>query len=179
MSTLDHQTRSEIARASNRRGKEAEQAVARWLREHGWPDAQRTVRTGWRAGDHQSRDRGDIDGTPRLAWQVKTSASDFTDTGVRNVLAATTEQAVAAGADYGIAVERRVGKTSPGRWHAWMTAGDLHNLTQTARKPDMLTTTEPRLDVPVRLLLEDLAPLLYAAGYGTPATTEADREPQL
>ncbi|OXM69657.1 hypothetical protein [Amycolatopsis vastitatis] len=166
MTSLDRRTRAEIGRSSNRRGKEAEQAVARWLREHGWPDAQRTVRTGWRVGDRQSRDRGDIDGTPRLAWQVKTSSADFTDNQVGNVLAAAADQAVASGADYGIAVERRAGKSDPGAWFAWLTAGDLHQLAETARNPDVLTVAGPRLEVPVRLLLRDLAPLLHAAGYG-------------
>ncbi|WP_103339896.1 hypothetical protein [Amycolatopsis sp. CA-126428] len=167
MTSLDRQTRADIGRASNRRGKTAEQAVARWLREHGWPDAQRTVRTGWRVGDRQSRDRGDIDGTPRIAWQVKTSSSDFTDNQVGKVLAAAADQAVASGADYGIAVERRAGKSDPGHWLAWLTAGDLHAIIETARDPDVLAVAEPRLEVPVRLLLCDLAPLLHAAGYGS------------
>lgn len=167
MTTLDRQTRAEIGRASHRRGKEAEQALTRWLRTRGWPDAQRTVRTGWRVGDQRSADRGDIDGTPRLAWQVKTAAADFTDTAVLAVLAGTADQAVAAGADYGIVVQRRIGKTDPGRWHAWITAADLHSLIETAREPDRLPTVEPRLDAPVRMLLRDLVPLLHAAGYGT------------
>ncbi|WP_370944042.1 hypothetical protein AB5J62_33715 [Amycolatopsis sp. cg5] len=169
LSTVDRRTRAEIGRSSNRRGKEAEQALSRWLRENGWPDAQRTVRTGWRVGDRQSRDRGDIDGTPRLCWQVKTSAEDFTDNRVLKVLAATAEQATASGADYGIAVERRAGKTDPGRWLAWITAGDLYALAETARNPFVLAVAQPLLDVPVRLLLRDLVPLLHAAGYGSPA----------
>ncbi|QWF78734.1 hypothetical protein [Amycolatopsis sp. CA-230715] len=176
MSTLDRRTRAEIGRSSNRRGKEAEQAVARWLREHGWPDAQRTVRTGWKVGDHQSRDRGDIDGTRGLCWQVKTSRDDFTDTRVLAVLAATADQAVASGADYGIAIERRAGKTDPGRWWAWMTAGDLYALAETARNPFVLAVPQPVLDVPVRLLLRDLVPLLHAAGYGAPATNPTTNE---
>ncbi|GAA1962066.1 hypothetical protein [Amycolatopsis minnesotensis] len=176
MSTLDRQTRAEIGRSSNRRGKEAEQAVARWLREHGWPDAQRMVRTGWKVGDRRSRDHGDIDNTPRLAWQVKISPEDFTDSRVLVVLAATADQAVASGADYGIAIERRVGKTDPGRWWAWITAGDLYALAETARNPFVLAVPQPVLEMPVRLLLRDLVPLLHAAGYGIPATNPTTNE---
>lgn len=165
MTTLDGRTRAEIGRSSNRRGKEAEQAVARYLRENGWPDAQRMVRTGWKVGDRQSRDCGDLDGTPRLCWQVKTSAGDFTDNRVLAVLTATTEQTVASGADYGVTIERRAGKTDPGRWWAWLTARDLHSLMDSA-PATVLAAPEHRLDAPVRMLLRDLVPLLHAAGYG-------------
>ncbi|WP_158884068.1 hypothetical protein [Amycolatopsis anabasis] len=176
MTSLDRRTRADIGRAANNKGKEAERAVARYLREHGWPDAQRMVRTGWKTGDRASRDRGDIDGTPGLCWQVKTSAGDFTDHRVLDVLAETADQAVASGADYGIAVERRAGKTNPGRWWAWMPAGDLYNLVENARYPDVLTASGPDLNVPVRLLLRDVVTLLNAAGYGAPATTDTTPE---
>ena len=47
-----------------------------------------------------------------------------------------------------------------------MTAGHLHNLIETARAPHAVAIAETRLEVAVRLLLRDLAPLLHAAGYG-------------
>ena len=164
---LDRRTRREIGRAANRKGKDAEQAVARYLREHGWPDAQRTVRTGWKSGEHHSRDRGDIDGTPGICWQVKTSVDDFTDTRVLRVLAATADQAVASGADLGIVVQRRNGAADPGRWWTWTTAGDLLALAEAARNPDLLAVSEPHLNVPVRTMLADLVPLLHAARHTT------------
>ncbi len=172
MSTLDRRSRAEIGRSANRKGKDAEQAVARFLREHGWPDAQRTVRTGWKSGDTRSRDRGDVDGTPGICWQVKTSVEDFTDTRVLRVLAATADQAVASGADLGIVVQRRNGAADPGRWWTWTTAGDLLALADAARNPDVLTVPEPHLSFPVRLMLADLVPLLHAAGHTSAHHTE-------
>lgn len=172
MNTLDGRTRAEIGRSANRKGKDAEQAVARYLREHGWPGAQRMVRTGWKVGDQVSRDHGDITGTARLCWQVKTSASDFTDSRVLRVLAGTVDQAVAGGADYGIAIERRAGKTNPGRWFAWLSARDLAALLS----PAGATVAGRDETAPVRMLLEDLVPLLHAAGYGQPHSPQATAE---
>jgi hypothetical protein len=82
------------------------------------------------------------------------------------VLTAAADQAIASGTDYGIAIERRAGKSDPGHWLAWLTAGDLHDLIEAAPDPHVLTAAEPHLEVPVRLLLRDFAPLLHAAGYG-------------
>ena len=73
---------------------------------------------------------------------------------------------MAAGADYGILVQRRVGKSNPGAWWAWLPAGDLAGLIETARNPNAVQIPNARLAVPVRLELADLVPLLHAAGYG-------------
>ena len=64
-------TASARGRSNMSKGKAAERAVARWLRENGWPQADRAVRTGYRSSLRTSDDPGDIVGTPGLAWQVK------------------------------------------------------------------------------------------------------------
>lgn len=73
---------------------------------------------------------------------------------------------MAAGADYGVLVQRRDGKSDPGDWWAWLPAGDLAALIDAARTPDVLRAADPRHVMPVRLELADLLPLLRAAGYG-------------
>ncbi|WP_394360706.1 hypothetical protein [Amycolatopsis sp. SB7-3] len=84
------------------------------------------------------------------------------------ILGQTAEQAVTAGADYGVLVQRRDGKSDPGDWWVWLPAGDLAALIETARDPEIVQVTDPRHTMPVRLELADLLPLLHAAGYGEP-----------
>lgn len=85
---------------------------------------------------------------------------------ILTVLAETTKQAVAAGADYGILVQRRDGKSDPGSWWAWLTVGDLAWLIETSRNPDVLLPADQLWDKPARMELADLLPLLHRAGYG-------------
>ncbi|MFK0249254.1 hypothetical protein ACIQUM_31535 [Amycolatopsis azurea] len=84
------------------------------------------------------------------------------------ILGQTTGQAVAAGADYGVLVQRRDGKSDPGDWWVWLPAGDLAALIETSRDPEIVRVADPRHTMPVRLELADLLPLLHAAGYGEP-----------
>ncbi|MGW5741555.1 hypothetical protein [Amycolatopsis sp. NPDC003861] len=72
---------------------------------------------------------------------------------------------MSAGADFGIVVQRRDGKSDPGAWWAWLPAGDLAALIEFARDPDAVHAPDARHAVPVRLELADLVPLLHAAGY--------------
>jgi Holliday junction resolvase len=155
--------RSRIGRSNRNRGAKAERDVARWFRDNGWTNAERKSDNGWKTADRESADRGDIRGLDRLVIQVKYLA-DMTDLAVANAMAAAVEQAVAAGADYGILVQRRVGKASPGQWWAWMSAWDLHTLVAGRHWP-VPPSVEAR--VPVRMQLQHLVPLLHAAGYGT------------
>lgn len=90
-------------------------------------------------GDRHSRDRGDIDGTPGLCWQVKTSTDAFTHTAVLGVLSATADQAVASGADYGIAVQRRAGKRDPADGGPGRLRATLYTLVENVRSTDVPT----------------------------------------
>jgi Holliday junction resolvase-like predicted endonuclease len=169
MSNIDSRTRAQIGRTSRRKGIDAEQAVARYLAERGWPGAKRRVRTGWKVGDKVARDEGDIDGIDPLCCQVKTRSTELSDNGIRAVLAEAADQAVAAGADIPFVVERRAGKSDPGHWWAWLYVGDLYNLIESGRNPDVLTVTTPLITEPARLRLADLVTLLHRAGHGVAA----------
>lgn len=160
-------TRAAQRGARNRRnGAETERRVARWLRDHGWPNADRAVATGWRAGERHRDDTGDITGTPAIVWQIK-HTTHLTDTQLTRAMRDTEDQALAAGADHGILVQRRAGTTNPAEWFTWWTAADLIAavIPDTARPLRADLTT-----MPLRMTLTDIATILRTAGYGD--TTE-------
>src|SRR6476469_3650305 len=68
--------RSRLGAANRRRGAEAERKVAVWLRENGFPGAERAVRTAYTAGGRTAVDPGDITGLPAIVVQVKDDASN-------------------------------------------------------------------------------------------------------
>ncbi|MCP2261069.1 hypothetical protein LX15_004789 [Streptoalloteichus tenebrarius] len=152
MTTTDVSARG---RANRRRGADAERAVAAWLRGHGWPHAERAVRTGYRTATRTSADPGDITGTPGIVWQIK----DVARPDAARWLDETRQQRDAAGADHGILVIRRRGTTDVGRWWTLLTTSDLLRLVH-ATRPGLLSA-------PVMMELGDVAALLHAAGYGT------------
>lgn len=163
---LDQQSRRDLGRAANRKGKDTEQAVARYMRENGWPQAQRRVRAGWNNHGRRHADQGDLDGIHPLTNQTKASSTRLTNTGIREALAETADQAVHSGSDLGFLIERRDGKANPADWWFWIYLGDLHYLI--VRDRDTMIT-EPNLSLtPVRLLFGDAIPILHRAGYGNP-----------
>ncbi|MCP3799761.1 hypothetical protein NLX83_10875 [Allokutzneria sp. A3M-2-11 16] len=152
--------RSRLGAANRRRGAEAERKVAGWLRDHGFPGAERAVRTGFTTGGRTVADPGDITGTPALVWQVKDQAREAVEAWLDE-----TEQQRLGGpgtvpADLGLLVVRRRGKADVGRWWVWLPAAQLVALVADARTP--------AVSRPVRMELGDLVPLLRAAGYGEP-----------
>lgn len=102
--------------SSRRKGADAERAVVAYLRSHGWPHAERAVRTGYRTTAHTLPDPGDITGTPLVCWQVKYRQQEQITQWLDEVDA----QRQAAGADHGILVLRRPGHADPGRWWCWL-----------------------------------------------------------
>jgi hypothetical protein len=166
MGTLDRAARQTLGKAANAKGKDGELRVANFLRDNGWPQAQRRVKTGWSVTGRASADLGDIDGTPKIAWQVKAGETRDTALVIARLLLEATEQAVAAGADFGFAVVRRLGKADAGSWWAWCTANDLWALIELARDPENVLLAPEAESVPVRLELRDLVRLLRRAGYG-------------
>lgn len=152
-------TPAEIGRANVTRGKTAERAVVGYLREHGFPGAERTVRAGARNGQRVRADVGDIDGTPGLCVQVK-NTPQASDARIPEWLAQAEQQRVAAGADLGLLVVKRSGAGHPGRWWAHLPLPELVGLiAQTGCRPVPGT---------VRVELASLVELLRMAGYGTP-----------
>jgi hypothetical protein len=152
-------TASDIGRASRRKGVQAERELAKYLRTW-WPGAERSVATGWRTRGRSLADTGDIRGTPGLAWQLKYRAA-MSRAEIEVAMGDAETQAVAGGADYGFLVQRRPGKSDPGRWWAWLRVGDLCAL---ATQQDKVYA--PTVHAPVRVELADLVGLLRTASYG-------------
>jgi hypothetical protein len=171
---------AEIGKANLEKSKIAERAVVSYLRAHGWPGAERTVRTGYRVAGRASRDQGDVDGAPGLAWQVKTTTANA-EPMVRKWLAETEDQRAAAGADLGLLVVKRIGATDPGRWWSYLRLDALAQLLARITGPLPPAGPVARLAPlgpatvrlgpcanPVRLELAVVVDLLRHAGYGSP-----------
>lgn len=85
-------------------GTEAETAVVRYLRDNGWPHAERRALSG-------AKDLGDITGCPALVWEVKGGAA-AKSAGPKDVdrwLDETETERLNASADIGILVKARAG----------------------------------------------------------------------
>lgn len=151
--TIDH---ARQGAANRRKGVTTEQKLAKWLRDNGWPHAERTVATGYRTRDRDRPDLGDITGTPGLVWQAK----DVTKPQIETWLAETEQQRIAAAADYGLLVHRKRGVADVGKWWLYMTTATFTNVTigiHTIGFPYSL----------VRVRLDEFVPYLHKAGYGT------------
>lgn len=140
-------------------GKQTEQMVARWLRDHGYPHAERTVRTGYRTTARTLADAGDIDGCPGLCVQCKSlRPADRAERAVEGWLAETEAQRQQTGADLGLLIVRRWGTTDVGRWWAFL----------------RLDTLAPgHGGTPVRMEVRHAAAWLRVLGYGQPILQES------
>lgn len=160
-------TPAQIGAANRRRGAQVERAVVTWLRDHGWPHAERAVRTGYTTASRTSTDPGDITGTPGIVWQVTDRGDIDQDSVLARRLAETEAQRVAAEDDLGVLVVKRRGVADPGRWWVWLPLVALECLRNGDDRhcdPDAWTYLDR---TPVRLELRHLAQMLTAAGYGT------------
>jgi len=143
---------------SRRRGLTAERDLARWLRANGWPHAERSVVTGYRTGDRERRDGGDITGTPGIVWSQKDSA-------VERIAQWWTElEAMDGGRSVRLLVVKRRGHANPGLWWCWLTLAQIVDLLPTK---DQLSQLVPVHGL-TRTQLNVVAPLLHLAGYGEP-----------
>lgn len=158
--------------AERAKGVRAEQDLARYLRSW-WPSAERKADNGWRSGARESADHGDIRGTGPIVWQVK-HRKDFR---LDSFMSQTAEQATAAGADYGVLVQRRDRVGDPGQWWAWLTVVDVLLMGGVALVP--VAAGAAALRAPVRTELRHVVALLIAAGYATPAVVpESTADPR-
>lgn len=165
-------TASERGRSNRNRGAVAERQLVGWLRDNGFPGAERAVRTAYRTAGRALADPGDVTGTPGLVWQVKYTL-DFEEPAVlvRN-LAETEQQRATVDADFGILVQRRVGAKDPGRWWVWLKIADLYRIIRRAPKGELKEPGAFLGEPPVRMELAALVLLLRAADYGNPLTAE-------
>jgi hypothetical protein len=159
-------TASARGRANRNKGATAERDLVRWLRDHGWPGAERYVRTGYRTATRTSADPGDVTGTPGLAWQVKNRADFDKPSVLAACLAETEQQRAAENADFGLLVQRRPNYPIPADWWVWLGVLDLHRLLTPSHRNPLSAGANPH-GAPLRMSLGGLVPLLHAAGYGT------------
>jgi hypothetical protein len=104
------------------KGKNAERAVVAYLKPI-FPDARRTVRTGYRNAVTSADDEGDIDGTPGLCFQVKALGTELVSGKVLNALHA--DVRVQAGSRLPLILNKRNGRSDVGQWWVWLPVGDL------------------------------------------------------
>lgn len=159
--------RAARGRSASSRGKSYERQFAAWLREHGWPDADRAVVTGWKAAQRGQTDPGDIVGCPDLVWDVKSRSVALTPVETASMLAAVSVMREGEAARYGFLVER-VHRRPIGEWRAWSGVGQLAAL---------VTGDERWVPLPyaaTSILVRDLVALLHVRGFGQPNNPFAD-----
>ncbi len=150
-------------------GKDTEQRLARYLRGVGWPNAERTVRTGYRTAARTVQDAGDIDGTPGLCWQAKSlRPADRAEREVAGWLVDVEWQRARAGADIGLLLVRRWGTTDVGRWWCFLDAVDLVQATG-----GLVAALPADVVMPTRMELRHAVTLLHTLGYGDPVEAAA------
>ena len=144
-------------------GTAGESAVAKYLKAHGWPYAERRSLNG-------ALDRGDIAGTPGIVWEIKAGAAamNASDAQIDAWLRETETERLNDGADIGILVTKRrgVSGTRAGEWWAVLDGGvfgDLVYEPEPGAKPFSRT-----LGIPVRVHLANVVQLLRESGFGDP-----------
>lgn len=155
-------------------GTAAESAVVKVLAARNFPSAERSAL-------HGTLDRGDITGTPGLAWEVKGGkmAASASDTDIDNWMAELEREIANSGAQHGFLIVKRKGISEhrAALWHAYLTVQTLLELggcssTRASRRERIPTISNYRDirigDRPCRLILSDLCWLLADAGYGEP-----------
>lgn len=157
--------------ANARRGKTTEQAVALWLRGHGFPGAERIVRTGYRVAGREMPDGADIAVCPGVVSQVKSlRPANRAEREVDGWIVETEQQRQQAGAAVAVLVVRRDGTADVGEWWAWLPLRRLPGIQWDFVNPMTIPRVAARGTVPVRLAVADAFYLLRHVGYGDPIT---------
>jgi hypothetical protein len=113
---------------SRDKGLTAERHLANWLVAQGWPDARRSVATGWETKGRKQQDQGDIAGTPGLCFQLKNVARTPDEGSELKGWFADTE--AQAGPDrMPLLVVKRAGFSKPHDWWVWVRADWLVDIT--------------------------------------------------
>ena len=144
------ETASRRGRSNRNKGASFERKVSAWLREHGWPSAERGVRNGWRTQEHVSADPYDITGTPGVLWSLKDT--DVSEEQVHRWLGVVHDAAADQGL-VGVLVWKRKGSADIGRSWAYRIV-EMYGV-----------------EVAVRMHLCHLVDVLHAEGYGDKPVT--------
>lgn len=155
-------------------GKDTERRVARYLRENGWPSAERRIKTAYRVGDREVADEGDLIGCIGICWQVKSlRPANRMELAVPTWLAETEHQRRASGATLGFVVVRRWGTEDVGRWWTFQRLSQLADLATISLG---LNNYEPEFygpRIPVRMDMAALVGLLHQTGWAGTTSQEA------
>lgn len=95
---------------NKRRGDNAERLLVAWLRDNGFPNAERAYGAG------RPDDVGDIDGIPGVVIECKNQQR----LDLAGWVTETEHERRQAGADHGLLIVKRRGHTNPGRWYCVM-----------------------------------------------------------
>jgi hypothetical protein len=125
-----------VGKLSQDKGKVYERRLVTALRDAGFGDARRTVRTGFRNHKTQADDEGDIDGVPGFGIQLKALKTELVPGLVLERIFAETE-AQAGAHRVPLLVNHRVGRSDPMLWWVWMRSSDFVSLV--AGVPKFLT----------------------------------------
>lgn len=150
---------------SRAKGTWAESKVVTWARANGYPHADRQPLRG-------NRDAGDVALCPGVIVEVKShngapAVGQPPPSTLAAWMAQTEAERVNAHADVGVLVVKRRGTTNPGGWWAYVPVWTLAELIDPS-----VRVVFPNLNAPAFLMLDDVATMLRAAGYGAPLTPE-------
>lgn len=152
---------------SQAKGKRAERDLAKWLRTHGYPDAERAVKT----GTTQTHDAGDLilecDGF-RLCVEVKHYAGGLSDREIIDFGEKLMRQVRQSRSNLGVLIERRDRAPEPARWNAYLDAEDFALLKIPRLENFGFEFLPHERWEPVRVPVGYLARLLREAGLARP-----------
>ena len=101
---------------SRNKGATAERQVCTYLRERGFPAAERAVRTGFRVADRTVADPGDVAGVPGTIISVKDAQTHYDDAWLRELDAMNPDDTLALR----LLVVKRKYKADPALWRCLM-----------------------------------------------------------
>lgn len=148
-----------MSNPSKAKGTAGETALVRWLRDNGFPFADRQPLRG-------NRDAGDIALSPGLVVEVKNYAGPpavgqpAAEVLIRWMAQAETER-IHAGADHCPLVVKRRGTSDPGRWFAYIPASSFATLVGAP------ASSLPNPSAPMCTDVASLVGILRCAGYGS------------
>jgi hypothetical protein len=156
-------TASQRGKANRDKGAETERDLCRYLRPV-WSEVDRSVRTGYRTAARQSRDWGDIIGTPGVIWSVKNCQRHY----IAEWWAELENMKLAEHAPLPpvrLLVVKNNGHADPGQWWCWQPLWQLVSIATAGRLVDMPIGGESDL---VRCQLATVVTRLRINGYGAP-----------
>jgi len=157
-----------VTKAHTERGKETERMLVRYLQAHGFPAAERAVRTGYRSRTRTTVDPGDVTGTPGLVWQAKALRPlTAAENAVPRWLAETEVQRAGQAAALGVLIVRRDQRPAE-QWFAFVPLADLYAAAGVEVPAVLLVERDAVVQQATRLYLGDLVTLLRSWGYGDP-----------